>query len=154
MTPEQAAHRILETMLGHLGLAATIEAEENPEGPTLQILSEDSEGIIGPHGERLDDLQYLLNRTLQKHFPKAPRIRVDCGNFRATHEAQLNEEVREMAARVKASGKPVLMRPLNAYYRRLVHNALVDEPEIESISAPGESRLKRITLRKRDAAPS
>ncbi len=141
-------------MLGHLGFAATIEAEESPDGPCLQIVAEDPEAIIGPHGERLDDLQYLLNRTLQKHFPKAPRVRVDCGNFRAAHEAKLNEEVREIAARVKANGKPVLMRPLNAYYRRLVHNALADEPEIESISAPGESRLKRITLRKKDAAPS
>lgn len=152
MTPERAAQRILETMLGHLGLSATLEPEETPEGLCLQIKTTDTEAVIGPHGDRLDDLQYLLNRTLQKHFPKAPRVRVDCENFRARHEAQLFAEVREMAARVKASGKPVLLRPLNAYYRRLVHNALVDEPEIESISAPGESRLKRITLRKRDTA--
>lgn len=137
-------------MLGHLGLSAAIEEEQSPEGPCLQIVTDDPEPIIGPHGERLDDLQYLLNRTLRKHFPQAPRIRVDCGNFRATHEAGLNEEVRNLAERVRASGKPVLMRPLNAYYRRLVHNALADEAGIESISPPGDSRLKRITLRKKD----
>jgi predicted RNA-binding protein Jag len=47
---------------------------------------------------------------------------------------------------VKGSGKPFQMRPLNAYYRRLVYQALLHHPEIEAHSPEGTSRLKRITL--------
>ncbi len=59
----------------------------------------------------------------------------------------LTEEVRGLAERVKASSKVFKMRPLNAYYRRLVHNALVDESGIETHSPDSRERLKRIEVR-------
>ncbi|GAA5480981.1 protein jag [Haloferula sargassicola] len=147
MTPEAAAKKILDTMLGHLGFPVTIELQEVEDGPCLQILTSESKHLIGKDGGRLDDLQYLVNRILRKHFPDARRIKVDCEHYRAIQEDHLVEEVQGLVERVKASGKAVKMRPLNAYYRRLVHNALVGENEVESVSPSGDDRLKRITLR-------
>ena len=146
MTNVETATRILDTMLGHLGFTATIEVQETHDGPCLQIISSDSEAIIGHDGDRLDDLQYLVNRILRRHKPDAERVKVDCGHFRAIQEDRLQEEVRALAQRVKTSGKPFQMRPLNAYYRRLVHNVLVDDPEVVSHSPGGDDRLKRITV--------
>jgi len=154
MKAEEAASKILDTMLGHLGIHANIEVHETDEGPCLQISTSESKHLIGRDGERLDDLQYLVNRVLKKHFPKAPRIKVDCEHYRAIQEDHLIEEVRGLAERVKASGKPFRMRPLNAYYRRLVHKALVDHPEVESVSPGGDDRLKRINLRMKKQSES
>lgn len=151
MKPAEAAKKILDTMLGHLGFMVNIELHEDEEGSCLQILTSESKYLIGKDGERLDDLQYLVNRVLKRHFPKAPRVRVDCEHYRAIQEDHLVEEVHGMAERVKASGKPLKMRPLNAYYRRLVHNALVDLPEVESASPGGDDRLKQITIRMKKA---
>lgn len=134
-------------MLGHLGFPVTIEIQESEEGPCLQILTSESSYLIGKDGERLDDLQYLVNRVLKKHFPKAERIRVDCEHYRAIQEDHLAQEVEALADRVKASGTAFKMRPLNAYYRRLVHNTLVDRQDVESVSPGGTERLKRITIR-------
>lgn len=133
-------------MLGHLGFTTTIEVQETDEGPCLQIHSGESEALIGHDGDRLDDLQYLVNRIVRRHIPKAERIKVDCEHFRSIQEDQLHEEVRGIAERVKSTGKSFQMRPLNAYYRRLVHNVLVDTPGIASHSPPGDDRLKRITI--------
>ena len=149
MNPEEAATKILDTMLGHLGFAAQIEVEERGEGPCLQILSSQSEFLIGRDGHRLDDLQYLVNRILRRHAADAPRVKVDCEHYRTIHEDKLIEEVRGVAEGVKASGKPAKLRPLNAYYRRLVHTALVDDNEIETHSPDSKERLKRIEVRLR-----
>jgi len=149
MRPVGAAKKILDTMLGHLGFHVEIEVLDSEEEPCLQIHSARPELLIGKDGERLDDLQYLVNRVLKKHFPKAPRVRIDCEHYRAIQEDKLTSEVRGAAEAVKASGKPFKMRPLNAYYRRLVHNALVDETEVESVSPGGDERLKRIIIRPR-----
>lgn len=149
MTPVAAARKILDTMLGHLGFHVEIEAHDDVEEPCLQIITPRSELLIGKDGERLDDLQYLVNRVLRKHFPKAPRVRIDCEHYRAIQEDKLNAEVRAAADGVKATGKLFKMRPLNAYYRRLVHNVLVDDPDVESVSPGGEDRLKRIIIRPR-----
>lgn len=146
MTTVESATKILDTMLGHLGFPVTIEVQETHDGPCLQIHSSESELLIGRDGDRLDDLQYLVNRILRKHFPKAERIKVDCAHFRSIQEDHLNEEVRGIAERVKSTGKPFKMRPLNAYYRRLVYNVLVADPEIVSHSPEGDDRLKRITI--------
>jgi spoIIIJ-associated protein len=59
------------------------------------------------------------------------------------------EEVKEQAERVRATGHPIVLNPMNSYYRRLVHNLFVNDPHIISESARGEERFKRITLRKR-----
>jgi len=149
MRPVGAAKKILDTMLGHLGFHVEVEVHDSEEEPCLQIHSPRPELLIGKDGERLDDLQYLVNRVLKKHFPKAPRVRIDCEHYRAIQEDKLTAEVRGAAETVKASGKPFKMRPLNAYYRRLVHNALVEETEVESVSPGGDERLKRIIIRPR-----
>lgn len=154
MTTVESATKILDTMLGHLGFTATIEVQETHDGPCLQIHSGESDAIIGKDGDRLDDIQYLVNRILRRHSPKAERIKVDCSHFRSIQEDQLSEEVKGIAGRVKASGKPFQMRPLNAYYRRMVHNILADDPEIVSHSPTGDDRLKRITISAKSAPAS
>lgn len=146
MTTAESATKILDTMLGHLGVAATIAVEETHDGPCLQISSPESKALIGRDGDRLDDIQYLINRILRKQFPKAERFKVDCEHFRTMREDQMAEEIRAIAERVKTTGSPYEMRPLNAYYRRMVYHILADFPGIESHSPEGEERLKRITI--------
>ncbi len=146
MTAVDAANKILDTMLGHLGFTATIEVQQTDDGPCLQILTGESLALIGEEGDRLDDLQYLVNRILRRHFPTAERIKVDCEHFRSMQEDRLQEEVRSIAERVKTAAAPYHMRPLNAFYRRLVHNALANHPDVISHSPQGDDRLKRITI--------
>ena len=154
MTTVESANKILDTMLGHLGFTATIEVQETHDGPCLQIHSGDSEAIIGKDGDRLDDLQYLVNRIVRRHLPKAERIKVDCGHFRSIQEDHMNEEIKGIAERVKSTGKSFQMRPLNAYYRRLVYNVLAGDPQIVSHSPQGDDRLKRITISAKSAPAS
>lgn len=146
MTHVETATRILDTMLGHLGFSVTIEVQETHDGPCLQVHSSESKAIIGNDGDRLDDIQYLVNRMLRRQIPDAGRVKVDCEHYRSIQEDRLNEEVRSIAERVKTTGKSFQIRPLNAYYRRLVHNVLVDDPGVVTHSPGGDDRLKRITV--------
>ena len=45
-TPLEHARSILDTMLGYLGFTVTIKASEGPEGPTLQVLTEDGDALV------------------------------------------------------------------------------------------------------------
>ena len=154
MTTVETATKILDTMLGHLGLAASVEVQETHDGLCLQIHSTESKVILGRDGERLDDLQYLVNRILRRQFPKADRIQVDCEHFRSIREDQMATEIKEIAQRVKLTGTPYQLRPLNAYYRRLVYHILAADPAIASHSPEGDDRLKRITISAKPPAAS
>ncbi len=145
MTKETSVE-ILSTMLEQLGFEASINYEEAERGPCLQIDSPDSRFLIGQKGDRLDDLQYLVNRVLQDKEPDSARVRVDCDHYREQSEAKLRDQVLELAEEVKASGEPKKLQPLNAYHRRLVHNFLVDVDGVKTISPSGDSRFKKITI--------
>jgi len=152
MTPLENARQILDTLLGYLGFVVQIEEEDGAEGPTLQILTEDKDALIGKRGEILEDIQYLVNRILLRRDPSAPRIRVDVEYYRTMREDKMLDEVREMAARVRATGQPVALNPMNSYYRRLVHNLFVNDSAVVSESEKGDDRFKRIILKRRTKA--
>ena len=68
MNAAELAEKILDSMLGHLGLASEIEVQETEDGLSLQIFSSEKEIIIGNNGDRLDDIQYLVNRILRRQI--------------------------------------------------------------------------------------
>jgi spoIIIJ-associated protein len=148
-TALEHARSILDTMLGYLGYTVTIEEDNGPDGPTLQILTEDADALIGKRGETLEDIQYLVNRILMRHLPDAPRIRVDVEYYRSMREDKLIEHVKHLADRVRATGQSVALNPLNSYYRRIVHNVFASDPDIMTVSHEGNQRFKRMTIKKR-----
>jgi spoIIIJ-associated protein len=146
------ARQILENLLGFLGFFVTIEEEDGTDGPTLQILTEEHERLIGPRGQVLDDIQYLVNRLLCRRMEDAPRIRVDCEFYRNMREDKMLARAKEMAEGVRLSGVSAVLSPMNSYYRRLIHNAFVSDPDVMTESAKGDARFKRMFLKKRPKA--
>ncbi len=149
MEPLEQAQEIVDTLLGYLGFVVHVTADETIDGPALQIFTEEAEWLIGRNGERLDDIQYLANRILQNRVRNAPRVRIDVEHFRTMREDGLVTEVRGLAEKVKATGRPLRLQPMNSYNRRIVHNVFAEDPEIESWSPPDRTPLKQITLRRR-----
>jgi spoIIIJ-associated protein len=139
-------------MLGHLGFVAEIQEFETDAGLQLQIFSAESDRLIGQDGSTLEDLQFLLNRILQSQNRNAPRVHVDVAHWRAMRDDQLRQRVRQIADTVRISGRPVKLEPMNSYDRRIVHNALKDDPEVMSFSPNDDARVKRITLQRRSRA--
>lgn len=139
----------LDTMLGYLGFAFEIKEFECDGTLTLQVYTAEKDKLIGRDGETLEDLQFLLNRILQADDPNAPKVQVDVEHYREMRNDRLVQRVRKIAEMVRQTGKPFHLDPMNAYDRRLVHNAFKDDPEIATWSPPDDARIKRITLKKR-----
>ncbi len=149
MTPLTHARQILDTMLGYLGFAVQIDEDDGPDGPTLQIHTEEGQFLIGKRGATMEDIQYLVNRILQRHLPDSPRIRVDIEFFRSMREDKLVEHAKELAERVRATGRTETLQPMNSYYRRMIHNTFVNDPDVMSVSLDANLRFKRIMLKRR-----
>jgi len=145
------AKDILDIMLGHLGFAFEIRETEADGTVTLQVYTPEKEHLIGENGETIEDLQFLLNRILQAQDPTSPKVQVDVEHFREMRNDQLVARVRKYAELVRETGNPFHLDPMNAYDRRVVHNAFKDDPQITTWSPPDDARVKRITLKQRNA---
>jgi spoIIIJ-associated protein len=148
--PNANAKELLDTMLGYLGFVVQIEATKGESGnPTLQIYTEEADRLIGRDGETLDAIQFLLNRVLQAKNPDAPKWVVDCEMYRSMREDKIVHQVRQLAERVRISGRPLQLEPMNSYERRIVHEAFKDDPEVGTWSPSDSARIKQITLIRR-----
>src|SRR3954467_8285166 len=146
MTPKE----LLDTMLGFLGFVVEMEEEQNENGNlVLQIYTEESRRIVGRDGETLEAIQFLLNRLLQAKDKDAPKVIVDCEPYRSMREDKIVQRVRELAERVRATGRSLQLEPMNSYERRIVHNAFKDDPDVATWSPDDSARIKQITLLKR-----
>jgi len=141
------AKEALTSMLEKLGFKFEVEVLGESGHETLNIVSESSALLIGKNGDRLDDLQYLVNRIVRGKDRDAPRVRVDCDGYRAQQEQRVANKALKLADKVKDTGRELWMNPMNSYHRRLVHNALVDDPDIETVSEETDRRNKKILIR-------
>ena len=146
MTPKE----LLDTMLGYLGFVAEIDETRSEGGnTTLQIYTEESKRLIGRDGETLEAIQFLLNRVIQAKERDAEKVIVDCEHYRSMREDKIVHRVRELAERVRISGRSLQLEPMNSYERRIVHNAFKDDPDVATWSPNDSARIKQITLIKR-----
>src|SRR6202043_2532757 len=146
MTPK----KFLDTILGYLGFVVDIEETQNEAGNlVLQIYTEESGRLIGRDGETLEAIQFLLNRLLQAKDKDASKVVVDCEMYRSMREDRIVQRVRELAERVRITGRSLQLEPMNSYERRIVHNAFKDDPEVATWSPSDSARIKQITLLKR-----
>jgi spoIIIJ-associated protein len=136
----------LETLLSLLGFEATVEEHRMEDGLLLDVKTEDSGRLIGRQGQTLSDLQYITNRLLFQQDASAPKVMVDVSGYRAQAREALVKKAQEAAEKVRRWGDVVELEPLNAFDRRIIHQALKDDPHIETHSVEVEGTEKKAIL--------
>ena len=140
--PQVTLHRILEL----LGFPTTVEEHRMEEGILLDVKTDDSGRLIGRQGQTLSDLQYITNRILFQQDPSVPKVLVDVGGYRAQAREALVKKAKEAAEKVRRWGDVVELEPLSAFDRRIIHQALKDDPSIETHSVEVEGTDKKAIL--------
>ena len=136
----------LQQILELLGFSANVEEHHMDDGILLDVKTEDSGRLIGRQGQTLSDLQYITNRLLFQQDPSAPKIMVDVSGYRAQAREALVKKAKEAAEKVRRWGDVVELEPLSAFDRRIIHQALKDDPTIETHSVEVEGTEKKAIL--------
>lgn len=144
-TPQPSA--TLEEMLKLLGFSDVVLSETRLDDTlVIDIQTSDSGRLIGRSGAVLADLQYLLNRMLFRGDDSAPRVMLDVGGYRLAAREALVQRARDAAEKVRRWGDIIELEPMTAYDRRIVHQALREDPDIETHSVEVEGSDKKVIL--------
>ncbi|MGB7749827.1 MAG: R3H domain-containing nucleic acid-binding protein [Verrucomicrobiia bacterium] len=136
----------LEKILASLGFPAAVEEHQMEEGVLLDVKTDDAGRLIGRQGQTLSDLQYITNRILFQQDANTPKIMVDVGGYRAQAREALVKKARDAAEKVRRWGDAVELEPMTAFDRRVVHQALKDDPDVETHSVEVEGTDKKAIL--------
>jgi spoIIIJ-associated protein len=137
---------IVEKILGTLGFPATVEEHKLGDDLMLDVKTDESGRLIGRQGQTLTDLQYIVNRILFQQDQSAPKVMLDVGGYRSQAREALVQKAKDAAEKVRRWGDAVELEPLNAFDRRLVHQALRDDPDIETHSVEVDGTDKKVLL--------
>ncbi len=148
-TPERVAETAAEFVSG-LVEAMGLEAEVSPaiEGgtPRIDVTGESLGVLIGRRGQTLDALQELTRTAVQRRLRARVRLLVDVEGYRARRHASLVDYARSIAERAKERGTEIELEPMNAYERKVVHDAVAEVQGATSFSE-GEEPNRKVVVR-------
>jgi spoIIIJ-associated protein len=122
-----------------LGVPATVSLAEHENEVVATLVGGDAGVLIGRHGQMIDALQYLANALAHRAVGEGKRpITVDAAGYRERRTATLEGIARRSAEQATASGRSVMLEPMSAVERKVVHEALKDDPEVETSSDGAE----------------
>jgi spoIIIJ-associated protein len=137
---------ILEKILGTLGFPSAVDEHKLGDDLMLDIKTEEAGRLIGRQGQTLADLQYIVNRMLFQQDQNAPKVMLDVGGYRSQAREALVQKAKAAAEKVRRWGDAVELEPLNAFDRRIVHQALKDDPDIETHSVEVDGTDKKALI--------
>ncbi len=147
----------VKTLIYDIGLNADAELYTLEDGTRRIIISgEDAAALIGHHGDTLDALQYLANLASAKknaHGEKdKSRVTIDIEGYRAKREEALRALARRMAAKALKNKRSVMLEPMSAYERRIIHSE-VQGIEGVSTNSIGSDTNRKIVIYLTDKKP-
>ena len=111
----------------------------------VTLVGSDVAATWGRMGQSLDALQMLVNMILSRRVSGDVRLMLDADNYRERRADTLRGIAQEYAREVKERNEEAEMEPLPAHERRIIHSALVDDPDIETYSE-GDEPHRRIVI--------
>ncbi len=132
-----------------IGVQCTIEIAESEDELRATCTGRDLGMLIGRHGQTIDAIQYLASAILFRAREDRKRIVVDAAGYRARRQAALDAIALRAAERAAATGQRVELDSMTAVERKIVHERLKDDPEIETLSEGTEPNRYVVILPRR-----
>ena len=154
---EDMSYDFIRTVILDIGLNATAELYSCDDGTRrITIKGDDASTLIGHHGDTLDALQYLANlasarKNIHGERDKS-RVTLDIEGYRAKREETLRALARRMAAKALRNRRSVMLEPMSAYERRIIHSE-IQNIEGVSTNSIGSDNNRKIVIFLTDKKP-
>ncbi|MBR3876471.1 MAG: Jag N-terminal domain-containing protein [Clostridia bacterium] len=154
---EDMSFDFVKTVIADIGLNAEAELYSCEDGTRrIAIVGEDASTLIGHHGDTLDALQYLANlasarKNIHGERDKS-RVTLDIEGYRKKREETLRALARRMAQKAIRNRRSVMLEPMSAYERRIIHSE-IQSIEGVSTNSIGSDNNRKIVIFLTDKKP-
>lgn len=114
----------------------------------IVISGEQASKLIGYRGETINSIQNILSAIGNKNTEQRVRVSVDICDYREKRERLLQELAHKLEKTVVRTGKKIVLEPMSAYERKILHSALQDSSRVTTYSI-GEEPHRRVVIDKK-----
>ncbi|MEZ5175072.1 MAG: RNA-binding cell elongation regulator Jag/EloR [Acidimicrobiia bacterium] len=139
---EQAkvATGFLVGLLDAFGLEGTVESRIDDEVLYLDIRGGQTEALVGAKGSVMYAVLELTRTVVQRKTYGAPRMRIDINGYGERRREALKIYAGKLADQVKEDGSEIMLEPMNAADRKVVHDAVAEIDGVRSFSEGDDPR--------------
>ena len=143
---EQKLSQFIQNLIERMSIDLAFSISNGKSFLTVDFTGEDYRLMLYQNGRLLNAVQYLLNRLYSDIIGK--KIYCECEKFRKNREYELANLAHRYARNVRKSGRPISLKELNPFERRIIHMTINKYADLESKSK-GDSFQKVITIKKK-----
>jgi spoIIIJ-associated protein len=142
---------VLKTLLSSLQVeveGVTQDFDEKMKTMRFHVASPDSRMLIGEGGDRLQSLNYLMKKIMEKKHEgtdTAPSFMVDVNQYQTKRIEELRLKAKMLAERARYFRTSMPMEPMSGYDRLIVHAEFTDTPDIRTESS-GVGKDRHVVL--------
>jgi spoIIIJ-associated protein len=132
--------RFVDLAISQMHLAVTFDVSTAPGGGSEDVdivvtfRGVDEPLLLERNAELLLALEHIAHRWLRLDPRLHDRVRLDCGDYRATRLAELKLSARVAAQRVRETGQPHRFNPMSSRERRIIHLELNGAQGVRTVS--------------------
>lgn len=141
---------ITQELLKLLGLEIKFTLAEKDDAFCVQIETDQPGVLIGYHGETLAAIQLMIGMIAYRKLDEWVRVLVNVGDYQERRQEALGKMAASVAQKVKFSHQPQALPPMTSAERRIIHIALANDPEVETVSE-GEDKERRVVVKPKNA---
>jgi spoIIIJ-associated protein len=146
--PEQApieeqaevAAGFITGLLDAFGLEGTVETRIDDDVLYIDVQGAQTEALVGPKGSVMQSVHELTRTVVQRKTYGAPRMRIDIAGYRERRREALRIYTGKLATQVIEERDEVMLEPMNAADRKVIHDAVADMDGVRSFSEGEEPR--------------
>jgi len=141
----EEAMKFLREVSGAMDLTVSVERADENDAVRINVTGSDLGILIGRRGQTLDSLQYLANIVANRHSDRHLRIVLDAEQFRERRRQTLEALSERMAMKVVRTRKEIVLEPMSAQERKIIHARLQTNPNVKTYSQGNEPN-RRIVI--------
>jgi spoIIIJ-associated protein len=148
---EEIIRETTAELLTKMGFKVEIDIEKNvtesnPEIINCNIRTNESNFLIGQYGVNLYSLQHIIRLLVRRKTDELVNFTVDVNSYRQEKNNSIEKMTRDIAEEVIRERKAIVMRPMSAYERRIVHMELSKNTRVKTESI-GEGDERKVVVK-------
>ena len=111
----------------------------------VELKGNDSSKLIGYRGETLNSIQIVMSTIANKNVMGKGRIILDIAGYREKRKKVLEDLADKISKTVIKTGKTIMLEPMPAYERKIIHTRLQNNEKVKTFSK-GEEPYRKVII--------
>ena len=140
-----AANDFLSGLLEAVDIDGEVTARFEEDLILAEIAGEETEALVGPRGSGIEALHTIAKSVINRKTSGGARLRLDIAGYGSRRREALNIYAAGLVEQVTAEGGELMLEPMNAADRKVIHDAVSQHENVRSFSE-GEAPQRYVVI--------